>query len=397
MIFDKLLQNYETFKDTRITKRRWSDSHWKTIVSSWEKIPHVRIQTLGETYEGRPIQEIRFGNGPIKICAWSQMHGNEATATMALCDLFNYLSMDSPHYGENLHQKISLFCIPYLNADGAVRWQRETALGIDMNRDAQTCYSPEAKLLSDWADKIQPDFAFNLHDQNRLYSAGNNDKQTQFAFLATTGDEAGTWTASRSRAAKLANRLTRLSKTILGDGVAKWTDEYNPRAFGDAFQSRGYGLLLFEAGGAGWDLEKQTLRKLHACLLIDALYSIADETYLKEDITTYEALPTNERAIFDIKLCNVQLDAKANIRADVGINLMEIPEPTGEITYAWIVEEIGDLAYMHAMHTIQGQYFELIGDNKIALQENFSELSFLKDGKIAFDIRTFTAQINHTL
>ena len=395
-MYNYIFDEYPSFQENRIQTRRFNPQTWEMLINEWSDSPNFQVKKIGESYEKRPIHEVRFGEGPIKIIAWSQMHGDEATATMALCDIFRFLnSNEAEHQNirEKLHQNCTIHFIPLLNKDGAARWTRETALGIDMNRDAVHQYSPEAKLLSDWADQIKPDFAFNLHDQNRLYSVGNSAHQTHIAFLATTGDEAGTWTESRKRAGQLANRLTRLTQAKIPNKVAKWSDEFNARAFGDNFQKRGYGLLLVESGGAGWDLEKQSLRRLHVSILIDAFYSIATGTYLQETLETYEALETNERQIFDIKLSNAPLDMSGNIRADIGINLVEKAIAEEHISYAWCIEEIGDLTYMNTLNNIDASAFSL--NRQITLGEELTELTFTKDGQISFDLRNFTAKINN--
>ena len=395
-MYNYIFDEYPNFQETRILSRRFNPQTWEMLINEWSDSPNFQVKKIGESYEKRPIHEVRFGEGPIKIIAWSQMHGDEATATMALCDIFRFLNSkeaDHQKIREKLHQNCTIHFIPLLNADGAARWTRETALGIDMNRDAIHQYSPEAKLLSDWADQIKPDFAFNLHDQNRLYSVGNSVHQTHIAFLATPGDEAGTWTESRKRAGQLANRLTRLTQAKIPSKVAKWSDEFNPRAFGDNFQKRGYGLLLIESGGAAWDLEKQSLRRLNVSILMDAFYSIATGTYQQEKLDVYEALETNERQIFDIKLRNAPVDKSGNIRADIGINLVEKAKGEEEISYTWCIEEIGDLAYMHALSDIDASGFE--AKNQLNLGEELTELTFSKDGQICFDLRNFTAKINN--
>jgi hypothetical protein len=394
-MFNFFFDNFEQYKETRIQKRRFEEKIWQELLQEWSNSPHLQVANIGETFEKKAIHEITFGKGPTKIVAWSQMHGDEATATMALCDIFNFINSNDASFNEIreiLHQNLTIHFIPYLNADGAARWTRETALGIDMNRDAQMRYSPEAQLLSDWADQIKPEFAFNLHDQNRLYSVGNSAHQTHIAFLATAGDEAGTWTESRLRAGKLANRLTRLTQQIIPNKVAKWTDEFNARAFGDTFQQRGYGLLLLESGGAGWDLEKQSLRQLNAAIILDAFHSIATGSYQQENIETYEALASNERQIFDIKITQAPLEPLGKIRADIGINLKETATGKTNITYSWIIEEIGNLAYMHALNTIDASQFNFT--QAINLGEEISDLIFTKGGETTFDLRTFTAKIN---
>lgn len=393
-MYNFFFDNYHTYQETRIKKRRFEESLWQNLISEWSDSPNLRVEKIGETFEKRAIHEIRFGEGPIKIIAWSQMHGDEATATMALCDIFNFFTLNIPEYvniWQILHQKITIHFLPYLNADGAAKWTRETALGIDMNRDAKHQLSQEAKILSDWADRIQPTFAFNLHDQNRLYSVGNSSNQTHMAFLATAADEAGSWTASRLRAAKLANRLARLTQSKIPNKVAKWTDEFNARAFGDTFQQRNYGLILIESGGAGWDLEKHSLRQLNASILLDAFYSIATGSYQEENTNIYEALQTNERQIFDIKLIKAPLEPDGKVRADIGLNLKETPSIDASIAYSWIIEEIGDLDYMHGLTTIDASKWK--ETQSITLGDEISNLIFLQDQKTVFDLRTFTAKI----
>lgn len=391
-MFNKAFERYDTFRENRLTKRRFSAALWQELITEWSS--HFEVRELGKTEEGRPIHEVKWGEGPIQVIAWSQMHGDEATATMALADIFALLSSSSDLSSEikqKWHQNITLRIIPRLNADGAERWQRETALGIDMNRDATKKNSIEARILSAWADEIKPAFAFNLHDQNRLYSVGNSPNQTHIAFLATTGDEVGTWTPSRLRAGQICQRMLSCIRPIIPGKIAKWTDEFESRAFGDTFSSRGYGLVLLESGGAGWDLEKQSLRKLNACLLLDAFCAIADGSYATESITEYEALPTNERAIVDIKIKDAPLSE--TVRADVLFNLVETPLADGNIQYSWVVENIGDMSPFYGLTEIEGKDLHLSPDSSINLGENYTELVLLKDGIPSFKLSDYTHKI----
>jgi hypothetical protein len=397
MMFNNFYQHYHSFQETRIKKRRFTDEVWKELVHEWSKDPQFKITEVGKSFEGRAIHEIRFGEGPIKIAAWTQMHGNEATATMSITDIMRFLSEKSDEFIEIrkiLHQKVSIHILPKLNPDGAHNWKRETALGIDMNRDAQTMVTPEAKLLSNWADQIKPHFSFNLHDQNRLYSAGNTANQTHIAFLATPGDMQGTWTLSRMRSAKLANRLTRQIKPYLDNKIAKWTDEYERRAFGDTFQSRGYGLLLIESGGAAWDLEKQSLRKYNACLLLDAFYAIAEGKWEEENLQFYQELPHNEKSIVDIKIKNAPINPDKNVRADLVFKIKETAQINSEINYSWILDDIGDMSHLYGLIEIDGSNFDYQNDQKLTLEGEYHQLIFSEKGKIAFNLTEYTNKIN---
>jgi hypothetical protein len=60
----------------------------------------LRVTELGRSVEGRAIRAISFGSGPTSALLWSQMHGDESTATMALADLIRYLEAGSDDGGD---------------------------------------------------------------------------------------------------------------------------------------------------------------------------------------------------------------------------------------------------------------------------------------------------------
>ncbi|HSP91717.1 MAG TPA: M14 family zinc carboxypeptidase, partial [Vicinamibacterales bacterium] len=47
-----------------------------------------QLEEIGTSVEGRSINHIWFGRGPFHVLLWSQMHGDEPTATSALFDVF---------------------------------------------------------------------------------------------------------------------------------------------------------------------------------------------------------------------------------------------------------------------------------------------------------------------
>jgi hypothetical protein len=52
----------------------------------------IRNEIVGTSAEGRSIHHLTCGEGKTTILLWSQMHGDESTATMALFDLFNFFT-----------------------------------------------------------------------------------------------------------------------------------------------------------------------------------------------------------------------------------------------------------------------------------------------------------------
>ena len=101
-------------------------------IEQWLSTRSVKSEVIGRSELGKPIYAVRLGKGPVKILIWSQMHGNESTTTRALL-----LWLDRYLKTKHFQKTLSLLIIPQLNPDGADRYTRQNANGIDLNRDAQ--------------------------------------------------------------------------------------------------------------------------------------------------------------------------------------------------------------------------------------------------------------------
>ena len=49
------------------------------------------LEEIGRSVEGRPILRLAFGRGPFHVLLWSQMHGDEPTATPALLHMAEHV------------------------------------------------------------------------------------------------------------------------------------------------------------------------------------------------------------------------------------------------------------------------------------------------------------------
>ena len=109
---------------------------------------------------------------------WSQMHGDEPTATAALFDIFEFLRRhrQDPTVRDIL-SSLTLYFVPMLNPDGAERFQRRNAQSIDINRDALRLQTPEGRTLKAVRDRFQPRIGFNLHNQAWRTSAGRRGRR----------------------------------------------------------------------------------------------------------------------------------------------------------------------------------------------------------------------------
>ncbi|MFC3811646.1 M14 family zinc carboxypeptidase [Lacihabitans lacunae] len=353
---ETFFQNYEQFKNPELNHRRFK--HTK-VVELLNKLPFEKV-SLGKSFEGREIQKVVIGNGPKKILLWSQMHGNEATATMALFDIFNFFQNTSGEFLEIkklLESKLELHFIPMLNPDGAERFIRRTAQGIDMNRDAVALKCPESEILKNQVLTLTPEFSFNLHDQNIRYSAGASNKQATISFLATAYNEAREWNENRTKAAQVIAKMNADLQAFIPNAIGRFSDEFEPRAFGDNIQKWGSSLILIESGGYPNDTEKQFIRKLNFVAILSALESIALESYTSYSIENYSAIVQNEKYLFDLKIKNLTVEApKGNFEIDLGVNLEEKNNSdASDFSVTSVIEDLGDLSVFWGIKEIDAE------------------------------------------
>lgn len=301
--------SYEKYKEPTIQDRRFKHEDIVPLIKNLQGKGPFSVRKVGESLEGRDIFLVKAGTGATKILMWSQMHGDEATATMAMMDLFNFFTKSGDGF-DDFRKKIltntTLYFIPMLNPDGAERWERRNAIGIDLNRDALRLQSPEAKILKQIRDETNADWGFNLHDQSRYYAAGSGtDKTATISFLAPAYDYPKSVNTVRSNAMKAIVCMNEVLQQYIPGRVAKYYDSFEPRAFGDNIQKWGTSTILIESGGYPDDPEKQFVRKINYIALLTAFDAIASKSYATKDIAAYNKIPFNSSTLADLILRKV--------------------------------------------------------------------------------------------
>lgn len=374
-----LFEDYNNFFVGEINSRRFQPEKFYDIISKIFNQNHnlFEVKEVGKSFEGRSIKLVKIGNGPRKILSWSQMHGDESTATMAIADIFNYFNK----YSENpeikmLLQKISLYFIPILNPDGAARHQRLSAQKIDLNRDALRLSTPEARILKMLQSELKPEIGFNLHDQE-LSTVGYSNEITNIAILAPAFDINQTDNPVRIRAKKIAASLVTILNKYIPGKISRYDDSFEPRAFGDNMQLWGTSTVLIESGHKENDPEKFSIRKLNTIALLTIFYEIADEKFKDADIALYDNLPFNTYRAYDLIIRNTKIKYKdgTRIEADLGISY-QVNTHTTDVP---ILMEIGDLSTFVALEEIDGSEKEIPEDDiKIEMEFNLHKYFNLK-------------------
>ncbi len=343
-----LYNSYSKFKESDIKNKRFKHLDLKKKINNIKKTNIFNVESAGKSLDGKEIYLLSIGEGKTNVLLWSQMHGDESTGTMALFDLFKFLDADDEFnkFRKNILRKLKIFFIPMLNPDGAEDIKRRNSLNIDLNRDALRLEFPESKILKTVRDSLKPKFAFNLHDQNPKYTSGNSYHSATISFLAPAYNYEKEINEVRGNSMKLiVNLFEELNKFIPGH-IAKYNDDFEPRAFGDNFIKWGTSSVLIESGGWKNDEEKQFVRKLNFISLLTGLNSIANKLYLKANIEDYKNIPFNDNLLFDLLLRNLSVKYKKNnYKIDIGINKEEIiTKDHTQNYYVGKIEDWGDLS-----------------------------------------------------
>lgn len=345
---ERLFNAYDQYKESSLTQRRFKQKDILPLIEKRAANALYKIEKVGESFEGRSVQLLKIGSGPRKVLLWTQMHGDEPTATMASFDLFNFLEAGGDGFDsfrQELLKNTTLYFVPMLNPDGAERYQRRTAQGIDMNRDAAALQTTEGRILKKLVDELKPEFGFNLHDQSPRYSAGRSPKVATISFLATSYDYELSINPVRERSMQLIVGMNKVLQKYIPGQVARYSDDHEPRGFGDNVQKWGTTLVLIESGGYVGDPEKQFIRKLNFTAILSALGAISDQSLIKERKEDYFDIPQNGRWIYDLVIRNATVRKSGqSFKTDFGINRNEVSYANAsKFFYYSKIEEFGDL------------------------------------------------------
>lgn len=348
----------------------------------------INVREVGRSYAGREIFQIEWGRGPLRVFMWSQMHGDEPTATPALIDMFTILQNNrDKEWVKQIEETMTIRAVPMLNPDGAELFIRRNLQGIDINRDAVDLKTPEGRLLKQLRDEWEPEIGFNLHNQNYLTAAGRTDRQAAISLLVVFGDAAKTVTDGQERNRRLASVMTSALSQFIPGYIARYGDEWTPTAFGDNFSAWGTPTILVETGGLHGNDEMYLVR-LNFVAFIAALRALADGSEKTFSPINYDMLPNNAggRLMYFIFRNATVIDRSkpdSPVSADIGINLERRRE---EFPAPGYIRRMGDLSAVSGLTEYDASGYYVTGRMQPVRVGNFGDLLFYKkDRKINWD------------
>jgi len=358
-----LYNTYDKYKEASLDKRRIKHQSIKLLIDKYSKNAKFSVNKVGQSIEGRDLNLVSIGSGKTNVFLWSQMHGNEPTATQSIFDILNFLDSDDfSKEKKKILKKLTLHFLPMLNPDGAEGFTRRNALGIDINRDALQLQSPEGQTLKRVRDSLNAGFGFNLHDQSTYYNAERTEKPATISYLAPAYNYEKEINEVRGNAMKVIVFMNNIIQKYAPGQVGRYNDDFEPRAFGDNITKWGTSAILIESGGYPDDVEKQEIRKLNYVSILSAIYTIANGDYKDISIEDYNKIPENDRKLFDLKIKNLTYNLLGKAyKIDLGINRSEIDnkDHTDFYNVGRIVDQ-GDLSTYYGYETFDAEGYKAV-------------------------------------
>ena len=313
------------------------------------------VREVGRSIANREIYEMEFGIGATRVFLWSQMHGDEPTATSALIDIFAYLRRNrNEAWVKRIASEMTLRAVPMLNPDGVEIYQRRNLQGIDINRDARRLATPEGKLLKRLRDEWSPHIGFNLHNQNPRTAVGDTREQATISLLAVPFDERNSDNPGRIRNKRLCAVMIEALAPFLAGHIGRYDDTFNPRAFGDAISQAGTPVILIETGALKGKTESE-LVGFNFVAILSALRALADGSVERADPKIYETLPYNTvGSIFNLVVRNATI-----INRNQG-DSSRIPEFAGDLALNNTIEDVGDLSFFRGLDEVDALGFYVV-------------------------------------
>lgn len=344
---------------------------------------NVRVNEVGRSEQGREIFQIEWGKGPKKVFLWSQMHGDEPTATSALIDMFTYLQKNrEKDWVKLIEQNLTIRAVPMLNPDGAEVYQRRSSQGIDINRDARSLVTPEARLLKLLRDSWQPEIGFNLHNQQGLTTAGNTNKQAAISFLVVFGDEAKTMTPGLERNRRLVVAMNQALSSFIPGNIGRYGDDWTPSAFGDSFSAWGTPVILIETGSL-YGKDETYLVKMNFIAMLTAMRLLSDGGFTAFDPNDYELIPNNTsgRIAHFVFRKATMIDRTKPDTPTVGDIAVNLERRRAEQLQPTTIRQVGELSTLAGLEEYDASEFNVTGRFQPIRTGSYGELLFFKKGR----------------
>ncbi len=149
----------------------YSTDRHRALIAHWASQPGFRHTVLGLTLDGRPLDKLTVGDGPLQVWLYARQHPGETMAEWWMEGALPFLASPDGQ-ATALRQAATFHIVPNMNPDGSARGHlRTNAAGIDLNREwaaASPTRSPEVWHVLEAMRQSGVDFALDVHGDEAI-------------------------------------------------------------------------------------------------------------------------------------------------------------------------------------------------------------------------------------
>ena len=149
----------------------YSSNRHAELVARYAKVPGLSHTVLGTTLDGRPLDLLSLGSGPLQVWLYARQHPGETMAEWWMEGALAALTSDDPAI-LTLRSQATFHIVPNMNPDGSARGHlRTNAVGVNLNREwvsPSLERSPEVFHVLEQMSKRGVDFAIDVHGDEAI-------------------------------------------------------------------------------------------------------------------------------------------------------------------------------------------------------------------------------------
>lgn len=169
--------------ELRITHTPDADAIWFAYFAPYSHERHLdlvadaqsagaRLEVLGRSLDGRDMDCLTIGEGPLSIWVIARQHPGESMAEWWMEGFLGRLLDPDDALARRLLSRATFRVVPNMNPDGSVRGHlRNNAAGANLNREWESPTlerSPEVKVVRDAMDATGVDLCLDVHGDEEL-------------------------------------------------------------------------------------------------------------------------------------------------------------------------------------------------------------------------------------
>ncbi|MDV6331261.1 M14-type cytosolic carboxypeptidase [Asticcacaulis sp. 201] len=165
-----------TITHTPVTDTVWfayfapySTERHQALIAQYAAKPDIAHTVLGQTLDGRPLDLLTLGTGPIPVWMYARQHPGESMAEWWMEGALEALTDGN---ASALLEAATIYVVPNMNPDGSARGHlRTNAVGVNLNREWETPTlerSPEVYHVLNKMTQTGVAFALDVHGDEAI-------------------------------------------------------------------------------------------------------------------------------------------------------------------------------------------------------------------------------------